>query len=176
MSRVGDDAFFNCTSLTSVYITDIAAWYNIEFNSWGSNPLSYAQNLYLNNELVTDLVIPDGVTGIGEWVFSGCSSLMSITIPDSVTIIGDGAFNGCSSLTEVYITDIAAWCSIEFNGWLSNPLFSAQNLYLNNELVTDLLIPEKVTSIGEYAFQGCSSLTSIVIPDSVTSIGEYAFV
>ncbi len=171
ITNVGDDAFAVCDSLKEVYITDIAAWCNIKF----SNPLYCAHKLYLNNELVTDLIIPDSVTRIGNYAFYNCRSLTSITIPDSVTSIGDRAFIGCSSLTGVYITDIAAWCNIEFSNEFSNPLSCALNLYLNNELVTYLVIPDGVMSIGESAFYGCISLTSITIPDSVTSIGNYAF-
>ena len=169
ITSIGDMAFYSSRGLTRVYITDIAAWCAIDF---GDNPLSDANNLYLNGELVTDLVIPDGVTSIGAYAFRNCDSLTSVTIGDGVTSIGDGAFYGCSGLTSVYITDIAAWCAIDFG---DNPLSYAHNLYLNGELVTDLVIPDGVTSIGAYAFRNCDSLTSVTIGDGVTSIGEHTF-
>ena len=175
VTSIGSYAFSGCNSLTSVYITDIAAWCNISFVDYDSNPLRYAKNLYLNNELVTDLIIPDGATKIGSYAFYGYDLLTSVTIPYSVTSIGDDAFYNCTSLTSVYITDIAAWCNISFVDYDSNPLRYAKNLYLNNELVTDLIIPDGATKIGSYAFYGYDLLTSVTIPYSVTSIGSYAF-
>ena len=121
---------------------------------------------------LTSIEIPNSVTSIGEDAFYGCSSLTSVTIPNSVTSIGSSAFDGCTGLTSVHISDIAAWCAISFG---DNPLYYAHNLYLNGELVTNLVIPNSVTSIGESAFRGCSSLTSVTIPNSVTSIGYMAF-
>lgn len=73
------------------------------------------------------------------------------------------------------IENIAAWCAISFDSSSSNPLLYAHNLYLNGELITDLTIPDSVTSIGNSTFRNCSGLTSIIIPDSVMSIGSYAF-
>ena len=124
---------------------------------------------------LTSIVIPESVTSIGLCAFSGCSSLTSIEIPDSVTSIGDSAFYDCSSLTSVYITDIETWLNIDFLCYDSNPCCNGADLYLNNEKLTEVVIPDSVTSIDDYAFSGCSSLTSIIIPDSVTSIGDYAF-
>ena len=112
---------------------------------------------------------------IGQYAFYECADLTSVTIPNSVTSIGDYAFSECSGLTSVHISDIAAWCNIDFESYSSNPLNYAYHLYLKGEEVKDLIIPNNMKSIGNYAFRGCSGLTSVTIPNSVTSIGESAF-
>ncbi len=105
VTSIGDSAFKNCTSLTSVYITDIVAWCNLDFTNEYSNPLYYANHLYLNGTLVTKLTIPDKVTAIKNYAFYSCTPLTSIIIPNSVTSIGDYAFRNCTSLTSITIPD-----------------------------------------------------------------------
>ena len=115
------------------------------------------------------------MTSIGWFAFRDCIGLTGVTIGKGVTSIGVRAFDGCNHLTDVYITDMAKWCAIRFEGYISNPFFYAQNLYLNGRLVTDAVIPDGVTNIGASAFQNYMNLISITIPDSVTCIGEDAF-
>ena len=294
-------AFYGCTGLYGVNITDLSAWCKISFGDDYANPLYYAHVLYLNGEPVTDLVVPQGiytilpysfsgcsgltslslpesVTGIGNHAFygcsnikrlelptnvvsvgtsafEGCSELLSISIPKnvsnigygaffdcykiesitveegnivyhsegncliktnsksivlgcknsviptdgSVTIIGsfafagcigleriaipssiksmsEGAFSGCYSLKDVYVTDIADWCGISFNGIAANPFYYARNFYLNGEILTDLVIPDTVTSINSYAFYGCNDLKNITIGSGVKNIGTAVFI
>ena len=122
------------------------------------------------------MTIGNSVKSIGALAFCGCSGLTSVTIGNSVTSIGGYAFYGCSGLEKVIVPDIAAWCGIAFNNSQANPLHYAKHLYSDETTeITNLIIPNSVTSIGDDAFYGCSGLTSVTIGNSVTSIGGYAF-
>ena len=201
VAYVDYEAFYGCTGLKAVRINDLTAWCGIEFEDefrGSSNPLSKAHHLYLNGEEVIDLVIPEGVTSIGDYAFDNCTSLASVTIPDRVTSIGTCSFRSCESLTSVTIppslttigsgafiwchklatvniSDLAAWCGVTLLESAVNPLYYGAHLYHNGEEVTDLVIPEGVTCINSYVFQNFAHLTSITIPDGVSSIGEQAF-
>lgn len=133
---------------------------------------------------LSNLTIPDYVTSIGASAFANCEKLTSINIPKSVRSIGYSAFVGCVSLNSVKITDIGAWCNINFGvmdgySWRyesmsSNPLFYAHNLFLNDKKVENLIIPNDVGSISDRAFI-LSNISSLVISNSVTTIGNEAF-
>ena len=136
------------------------------------------------NSNVKKVVIEKGVTSIGNWAFSECSSLTSITIPDSVTNIGAAAFDSCGSLTSITIpgsvTSIGTVAFYNCSGLTSITIpDSVTNIgaaaFDSCGSLTSIVIPNSVTSIESYAFSACSSLTSITIPDSVTSIGNNAF-
>jgi len=117
-------------------------------------------------------VIITSATTIPKCAFYYCSYIQSITIPDSVTSIGASAFEYCWGLKNVYITSISKWCEIELK---DSPFSYGANLYMNGEMVTEVVIPDHITKIGDRTFYNLKSLTSITIPDSVTSIGNYAF-
>ena len=152
------DAFTDCSGLSRVSITDLAAWCNMDIRS---NPLPYAQHLYLNNTEVTDLTIPDNVTIIKDNTFQHCTGLTSVTIPNTTTSIGNNAFEDCTGLTDVFIGN-----SVTEIGWVAfDGCTSLKNVTLGNS----------VTIIWGSAFEGCTSLTSIEIPNSVTDIGGKAF-
>ncbi|MBR3612163.1 MAG: leucine-rich repeat domain-containing protein [Bacteroidaceae bacterium] len=149
----------------------------------GKNVTSIGGYAFCGCEGLTSVIIPNGIESIGAYAFSGCSALESVTIPSSVTNVGAYAFNGCLGLTGVYISDLSAWCKIDFDKYgynifetgVTNPLYYANNLYINGELVTNLVIPNDITEINPLAFDGCINLVSITIPAGVTSIGSFAF-
>lgn len=139
---------------------------------------------YSKRENITNVVIESGVTSIGDYAFYNCANLITATIPESVINIGSNAFYECTGLSDLYITDLASYLNIDFAGYASNPFYPqnlygenniTHKLYINGELSTDIIIPDGVTNINDYAFNRCIDLTSVTIPDSVTSIGENAF-
>ena len=175
-SSIGDRAFYDCSSLTSVVI--------------GDSLTSIGDDAFYGCSGLTSVVIPNSVTSIGDYAFYNCSGLTSIVIPSSVTSIGDDAFSGCSSL-QYNLKDNLKYLGNEENPYLylagvtsteitsanidSNCRLIGTDAFANCVDLTSIIIPNSVTSIGEMAFYDCSSLTSIVIPNSVTSIGDAAF-
>ena len=160
VTSIETDAFRDCTGLTSVHISDLEAWCKISFSGL-ANPLYYAHHLFLNGEEIKDMIIPNGVTSIGNMAFLKCTSLTSVTIPNSVTSIGSSAFEECSALTSVTIPNSVT--SIEMG------------VFYGCKGLTSVDIPNSVTSIGISAFGMCSNLTSVTIGSGVNNISDRAF-
>ncbi len=207
VSHIGNNAFDNCKKLSAVYITDLVAWCNIDFESRRANPMYYAGSLYLNGELlegevvipsgahrisvgafqssdITSVVIPFGVTEIGDYAFGFNPNLTSVTIPESVVTIGESAFNFCRGLTEVTIPDSVTTIGKQAFGscYLLKKATLSKNLteigeyaFYFCDALEEINIPGSVKTIGEHAFYSCESLTDVVFCEGVESIGKCAF-
>lgn len=161
ITKIGDSAFYECKALTEIVLPN-----NVATISYRSFYACYA---------LTEISIPNTVTTIGGYAFQACSNLISVTIGSGVASIGYYAFYSCYKLSKVVISDPDAWLKISFDRDYANPLTYAHSLYVGDELLTDLVIPDTVTEIKPYAFYYCTSITSVFIPKSVKSIGQYAF-
>lgn len=179
---IGTGAFQNCTSLTKVII--------------GNSLTSIFEEVFMGCSSLTEVTIPNSVTAIGPHAFerctslkelnlgdsvtsiygdafNGCSSLIEVTIPNSVTSIDAYAFYGCSSLKKVNISDLDAWCKINFKAnATANPLWQGKaDLYLNGEIVDNLVIPNSIKTLGFASFINCSSIVSVKFPEGFENIG-----
>lgn len=161
VNHIGSYAFNQCYSLTQVYISDLAAWCNIDIDEITSNPLYYSHHLYLDKKEVKELVIPDGVTKIKNYAFAGATNITSLTLNNDVTSVGISAFSGCSSLATV--------------------TFGQGLTIINNSAfyecvsISSLDLDDNITTIDEYAFRGCSNLDEVKLPENLQIIKNSAF-
>lgn len=157
-TKIGESAFAN-SQLTSITLPNTIK--EIGYEAFANSQLS-------------EITLHDGLEMIDGCAFSGCK-ISSINIPSSVRYIESAAFAN-TYLNGVHITDLSAWCQIEYgNNYAANPLYRNGKLYLNGEPITELTIPSDVTRIKKGAFQYFTDLESVVIHDGVTEIGGYAF-
>ncbi|MCH5220145.1 MAG: leucine-rich repeat protein [Muribaculaceae bacterium] len=195
---MGSEAFEDCTSLASISVSSLEDWCRIYFRDYLGNPLYNGGKLMVNGMELTDLVVPESVTTIQNNSFAGYESLRTVYLHDDVQSIGDNAFYncanleqvrigtgllssspyafyGCNALEAVHISDLSAWCDILFSSASSNPLGFARHLFLDGEEISDIVLPEGLGHVADYAFYKCLSLTNVEFPESMTWMGEMAF-
>lgn len=141
IKTIGVYAFDECTELSTVYASDLNSWCQIDFCSITSNPLIYAQHLVIDGEEITDLVIPNSVTDIKPFSFTGYSGLKSVTFPNSVNSIGREAFSYCFNLTDIDFGD--GITTIDYRSF-----FDCENL-------TNMTLPTSLTYLSHGAFSFC---------------------
>lgn len=157
VTAIGERAFFVCPGMTEITI--------------GNSITSIGELAFCDCSGLTEITFPESITTIGVYAFPDCVGLTSVNIPNSVTSIGTAAFSHCSNLTSIVVESGNPKYDSRDN---SNAIIeTASNTLIAGCQNTD--IPESVTSIGDYAFCGCSNLSSITIGNSITSIGELAF-
>lgn len=168
-TSIGYGAFEFCAALTSV--------------TMGNNITSIGDSAFMDCSSLAEMNLSNNIATIGKYAFKNCI-FANITIPDSVTSIGESAFLGCFNLRRVDISDLSAWCKIDFADYYANPLHakdmswydpSGAKLYINNSEATYISIPLDITTIKDYAFCGCISPSMVEIHENVTHIGSYAF-
>ena len=188
LQKIEDTAFFGVSNIKRVYISDISKWCQVSFDSSSENPLYNADELYLNNKLVTDLVLPDDITEICCFAFINYDKLKSITFPKNLTKIGDGAFSGCTALTDIIFpesltalgdghtasTDIADGGFSMIGGGSIQP--DVWGAFYGCSSITNITIPEYVTSINGKVFADCNNLEVVhVLPTAVPTLNGSAF-
>ena len=190
VSTIGENAFLGCSNLSSIKIAEDNPTFDSRDNC--NAIIKTASNTLIMGCMNT--IIPNSVTAIGNYAFSGCSGLTSIIIGSSVTSIGSGAFGICYGLTSIVIgSSVNTIGNNVFSGCNSlssieivkeNPTFDSRgscNAIIetaSNTLIAgcmNTIIPNSVTAIGNYAFSSNNGLTCIEIPNSVTTIGDGAF-
>ena len=181
---IGDKAFEGCTAVDEVTLP-------ASVESIGSGVFAYCKG-----ELTTYCAIPnqsEDATATSHWLngstfdsvnvagrvgasaFAAYTPLRRVTFMNEVPSVGSSAFAGCSNLCDLYIESLVDWCAVSFGDEESNPMHLGVTINIDEEPITELLIPSKVQSIGKYAFYNAASLESVTLPDSVTSIGQSAF-
>ena len=184
ITSIGPSAFSYCNVLDSVVIPErVTIIPDMAFASSESlrhvilpEGVTLIDNSAFNSCYGLDsLIIPNSVETIEDWAFAGCKNLSYVKMPQQLKKVGQGAFGNCQSMAYVDIPDLSSWAMVDFYNNSANPLNFAKKLIVNGEEITDLVIPDDVTSIGNCTFYNCVNLTSITIGEHVASIGASAF-
>ena len=181
VKEIGQDAFTS-SGIEKMVIKDLAVWCGVKK---AGGFISSITKVFLNDQEIKDLVIPDGVAIIEPNTFNKFKSIETVYIPADVDSIGDNAFLGCTNINKVTTHDVASWCGIHFGNtlitqnesyiFLSNPVCISRNLYIGNEQLTELNIPEGVEEIGFSAFERCLGITKVTLPSTLKKVGADAF-
>ena len=139
------------------------------------NDTTVSEDAFYNCDTLKTIVIPEGITTLGLQAFANCPSLTTVVLPKTLTTTADDVFINSASITNVHISDLSAFCNIFFDNAFGNPAYYAKKLYLNGELITELIVPNDVKLIGDHSFQKSSALTSVKIQSGTTTIGWSAF-
>lgn len=189
---IGRNAFDGCNNLQRVDITDLNSWLKITFDIDGSwypererpNPLFYAHHLYLNNEEITSLSIPSGITQVNTYAFAGLSNLEAVEFSNSITSIGVFAFHDCISLKEIVIPDNVIsigerafeGCTLLETITLSKGVKDlSKGLFTDCITLTEVRIPEGTKTVGYDCFKGCKNIKRAYIEDGVEELKDGAF-
>ena len=201
ITSIGQNAFNICNNLTNIYYEGtMDDWCNISLSNNVSNPMHYASNFYILDEngnieyndeifkLLTELVLTNQTTTIGQYQFYNFKQLSSILLTSSLTSVGINAFNGCINLTNIYYEGtMDDWCNISLSNNVSNPMHYASNFYILDEngnieyndeifkLLTELVLTNQTTIIGQYQFYNFKKVLTVRIPSSVEEIDMNAF-
>ena len=197
VNKIGANVFKNCDKLIDVYYTgDLIDWCAIDF-SLLSNPMKYAKNLYINGEILEELIIPAEVTEIKNYTFYGMNRITKLVIHENVTSIGSYAFEKCTNITEITLP-VSAKINYSFDGCtniqkvtLTKGTGIMQNYSYSTDTSSDetfyeytpwyvgksknIIIEDGVTNIGDNAFFNCDEIENISLPEGVTKVGDNAF-
>lgn len=161
---------------------DYVTYKTNSYNDAGYGVMSFQSDIsqinmqaFFNNANLQTIILPESIERINRAAFQGCSNLEEIHIGTSMKQIDQNAFLYCTQLKKVNISNLSTWCSIHFYDYSAQPLYYARNLYLNNVLIEDLIIPNDVTSISQMCFYSCESIKNLSISNNVNIINAIAF-
>lgn len=161
LNKIGAEAFYNCINLKNVLFESLDNWFDIVLENNNSSPFRYGAKIYVQGTPISEIIILDSVTKINDYLFEGCNTITKVTFGSGVESIGEYSFANCSNLTQVIMN----------NGL---KLIGSYAFY-NCDGLTTISIPDSVTKLNNCSFYDCSELTAITIPDSVVEIGNNAF-
>ena len=158
---IGNEAFKNCNNLNNLTL--------------GNGVQSIGDSAFIGCRGLTEITITNNVQTIGSYSFAGCSNLLEVNFGSDLINFGSSAFYNCNKLEKVNINSIEVWCSYNFSDYFANPLYYAQHLYLNNEEIVSLIIPQTIAETKKWTFAGAYGIVCVSIPSTITNIDNDTF-